>query len=162
DLMIEHVEKYVCPSITSDQILGGQRVVVANDQRPHAAFVIAEDQDLTGYSVPGFSSQELTHNFGVRYVLSERNDRDALESTTPLETADVVLVSVRRRVLPKDQLDAIRKYVASGKPLVGIRTASHAFSPRGNDASPQGRDVWKEFDPQVLGGHYVGHHDASK
>ncbi len=50
----------------------------------------------------------------------------------------------------------IRKYMESGKPLVGIRTACHAFDTRGK--APAGHAEWKSFDPDVLGGHYTGHH----
>ena len=50
----------------------------------------------------------------------------------------------------------IRKYIESGKPLVGIRTACHAFDARGK--APAGHAEWKSFDPDVLGGHYTGHH----
>jgi type 1 glutamine amidotransferase len=71
-----------------------------------------------------------------------------------------LVVSARRRVFPKDQLAAVRKFVASGKGVVGIRTASHAFSPRAREPVPHGRDAWPEFDAEVLGGHYVGHHNA--
>ena len=50
----------------------------------------------------------------------------------------------------------IRRYLESGKPLVGIRTACHAFDIRGK--APPGHVEWKSFDPDVLGGHYTGHH----
>ncbi len=50
----------------------------------------------------------------------------------------------------------IRKYVESGKPVVGIRTACHAFDARGK--APPGHAEWTTFDPDVLGGHYTGHH----
>jgi type 1 glutamine amidotransferase len=53
-------------------------------------------------------------------------------------------------------MSIIRKYLESGKPLVGIRTACHAFDTRGN--APPGHAEWPTFDPDVLGGHYTGHH----
>jgi type 1 glutamine amidotransferase len=71
-----------------------------------------------------------------------------------------LLVSVRRRPPPLDDLDAIRAHVAAGRPLVGIRTASHAFAPRRGEAPPAGHGTWPDFDPWVLGGRYAGHHDA--
>jgi type 1 glutamine amidotransferase len=74
--------------------------------------------------------------------------------------ADLVLVSVRRRTPPKEQLDALREHVAAGKPLVAVRTASHAFALRGAKPPAEGLATWPEFDARVLGGHYVGHHGA--
>jgi len=74
-----------------------------------------------------------------------------------LETADLLVLSVRRRTLPAEQLARIRAYVAAGKPVVGIRTASHAFSLR-DGQPPTGHVAWPEFDADVLGGHYTGHY----
>ena len=58
--------------------------------------------------------------------------------------------------MPKEQLDAVRAHLNAGKPLIGIRTASHGFAPRGKEAEKG--DSWNTFDPDVLGGNYVGHH----
>jgi type 1 glutamine amidotransferase len=71
--------------------------------------------------------------------------------------ADVLFISVRRHPLPKDQLDLIRKHVAEGKPVLGIRTASHAFHVRNKQPS-EGLADWPELDAVVFGGSYSGHH----
>jgi type 1 glutamine amidotransferase len=57
----------------------------------------------------------------------------------------------------------VRAFLAAGRPLVGIRTASHAFALRPADklADPK-LAVWPEFDAAVLGGHYTGHHGKDK
>jgi type 1 glutamine amidotransferase len=46
----------------------------------------------------------------------------------------------------------------SGKPLIALRTACHAFDTRGS--APEGYAEWPKFDPEVLGGNYHGHHGA--
>jgi hypothetical protein len=46
-----------------------------------------------------------------------------------LKDADLLVLFSRRRFPPKDQMDAIRAHLAAGKPLLGIRTANHAFHP---------------------------------
>lgn len=51
----------------------------------------------------------------------------------------------------------LRDYVASGKPVVGIRTASHAFC-LNEEKPPAGLEEWPEFDRDVLGGNYHMHH----
>jgi type 1 glutamine amidotransferase len=61
---------------------------------------------------------------------------------------------VRRRILPKEQLDRIRAYLDAGKGLVALRTCSHAFHPDPPAPSPPGYDQWPEFDHDVLGGNY--------
>src|SRR5262249_55307072 len=75
-----------------------------------------------------------------------------------LESADVAFVSVRRRLPTAPQLASIRKLVSSGKAVVGIRTASHAFAPSGKATIPEGHAAWTSFDADVLGGNYHGHH----
>jgi type 1 glutamine amidotransferase len=93
-------------------------------------------------------------------VLADEQDKNNFPGLEALDTADVVVVSVRRRTPPTEQLARIRKYVDSGKPLIGIRTASHAFSLR-NEPTPDGHAAWLEFDKEVWGGNYEGHHGNS-
>ena len=158
DLMVEHVEKYVCPTITSDQLLGGAPLRFKDDARPHVAFVIAEDEYKTELSLPAFAAAHLpAKEFHVSYALGG-TDRDDIPGINVLNTADVAVISVRRRVLPKEQLDVVRKFVADGKGVVGLRTASHAFAPFAKATVPPGHDAWINFDAEVLGGNYHGHH----
>jgi nicotinamidase-related amidase/type 1 glutamine amidotransferase len=158
DLIVEHVEKFVCPTITSDQILGGVPFRFKDDHRPHVALLIADDEYRTEVSLPEFAASQLAKDYFVSYILAPVGQRDNLPGVNILSTADVALVSARRRVLPESQLAAIRKFVGDGKPVVGIRTASHAFAPKANAAVPAGHAAWTGFDADVLGGHYTGHH----
>ena len=56
-----------------------------------------------------------------------------------LDDADLMFIQTRWRVLPDDQMVPIDKYLATGKPVIGLRTATHAFAPS------------KELHRQVLG-----------
>jgi type 1 glutamine amidotransferase len=60
--------------------------------------------------------------------------------------------------LPAEQLATLRRHVAMGKGVVGVRTASHAFAPRDDGPVSEGRQQWLEFDRDVLGGNYHGHY----
>ena len=66
-----------------------------------------------------------------------------------VEKADLLVVFFRRGALATDQLGIIRRHLAAGKPLVGIRTANHAFSVKAEPAA--GHEKWWEFVPDVLG-----------
>ena len=80
-----------------------------------------------------------------------------------LKDADLLFLSVRRRTPPKEQLAAVRAYLAAGKPLVGIRTACHAFALRPNEKLADAKlEAWQTFDPEVIGGNYTGHHGKDK
>jgi type 1 glutamine amidotransferase len=63
-----------------------------------------------------------------------------------LDTADVAVFFTRRVSLSPDQIEKVKKFIASGKGVVGIRTASHGFQ------------TWLGFDPEILGGSYNNHY----
>lgn len=157
DLIVEHIEKFVCPTVTSDQLLGGKPFRFKGDQRKRLVMIIAEREYRTNESLPPFALEYLGHDFSVDFVFADPKDRNKLMGIGLVEDADVLLISVRRRALPKEQLAVIKQFVEAGKPVVGIRTASHAFALR-NGSPPEGRAVWPEFDHDVLGGNYHGHY----
>jgi len=158
DLIVAHIEKYVCPTITSGQLLGdGVQFRFAKDQRPHVVFVMAEDEYQTERTLPPFALDQLGKDFRVSYVFGSGTDRNEIPGLEVLDEADVAVLSVRRRPLRTEQLELARKYVQAGKPVIGLRTASHAFCLR-NQPPPAGCADWPEFDSQVFGGNYTNHY----
>jgi nicotinamidase-related amidase/type 1 glutamine amidotransferase len=157
DRTIEHVERHVCPSITSDQIVGGKPFRFKRDTRPHVVFIVAEDEYKTEKTLPPFALAYLGRDYRVSFVFDQPGDMNDLPGMNVLDQADVAFISVRRRVIPAEQLAALRRFVAAGKSVVGIRTASHAFSPRSKGPVAAGHDLWTAFDADVLGGHYASH-----
>jgi len=160
DLVVGHIERHWCPTITSSDLLSGKPFRFKDDKRPHLVLIIGEDEYKTEQSLPPFALQHLGKDFRVSTVFASDKTPNDFPGLEVLDDADLILVSVRRRVLPEEQLARIRKFVAAGKPVVGIRTASHAFSLRSGQKVPAGHAAWTEFDRDVLGGNYVGHHDA--
>ncbi|MGY8690397.1 MAG: ThuA domain-containing protein [Verrucomicrobiales bacterium] len=157
DLIIEHVEKYVCPTITSDQLIGGSPAHFRNDHRKNLVLLIGESEYHTAETLPAFAEKYLAEQFRIHVVNAHPEQPNQFPGIEALKHADVLCVSVRRRALPDDQLTLIRDFIAAGKPVVGIRTASHAFSLRGAPA-PEGHALWGRFDGAILGGDYHGHH----
>jgi nicotinamidase-related amidase/type 1 glutamine amidotransferase len=159
DLIVEHIEKFVCPTVTSDQVLGGKPFRFKGDVRPVVVLAVSEDEYKTDRTLPAFARDVLQDRLGLDAVVllgDPKNPHVIPGLAEALGRADLLLVSVRRRALPARDLEAVRKYLAAGKPLVGIRTASHAFDARGK--GPKGHAEWARFDPEVLGGNYHGHH----
>jgi type 1 glutamine amidotransferase len=79
-------------------------------------------------------------------AFQQGSDEEHLPGLEQLETCDVALLFTRRLRLSGDELRRIRDYCLAGKPIVGVRTASH------------GVQTWLEFDKDVLGGDYQGHY----
>ncbi|HWQ91273.1 MAG TPA: ThuA domain-containing protein [Clostridia bacterium] len=81
-----------------------------------------------------------------------------------LRTADLCVVNLRFRELPDAQMKHFVDYVNSGKPIVGLRTSTHAFSYERNKQSPYALYDWRNkawpggFGQQVLGETWVDHH----
>jgi type 1 glutamine amidotransferase len=123
--------------------------------------MIGEDEYRTWETLPEFAKAELEprghHVKILQPDAADKNSFPGLEEA--LAKAEVLWVSVRRRTLPKAQLAALREYVESGKPVIGIRTASHAFAPKiQQDLKDEALGMWPEFDGEVLGGNYQNHH----
>lgn len=82
-----------------------------------------------------------------------------------LKNADLMVIATRFRNLPEDQMKHVVDYIESGKPVIGMRTATHAFNiPKG---SPYFKYSWNNkddvsylegFGRQVLGETWISHH----
>jgi len=81
-----------------------------------------------------------------------------------LQSADLMIIGTRFRELPDEQMQYIVEYVESGKPIIGIRTATHAFAYTRNPNSKYAHYDWRSkswpggFGRQVLGETWVAHH----
>ncbi len=157
DLIIEHVEKFVAPTITSDQFLGGTAFRHATDTRPRLAIIVSEVEYETLKTLPEFAARHLGHDFHVQFFFGSETEANDIPGLEQLKDFDLALVSVRRRLLTPEQLQLTRDFVAAGKPIVGIRTASHAWCLRDMEP-PAGRAAWPEWDKQVFGGNYNNHY----
>ena len=82
-----------------------------------------------------------------------------------LETADVLVVNLRFRDLPDDQMKYFDDYLKKGKPVLGIRTSTHAFNiPKDKPYSRYSYNFsddgpWNQgFGRLVLGETWISHH----
>ncbi len=96
-------------------------------------------------SLPPFQ-EWLEKNYDVKCTRLSRSG-DAFPDLQKLDECDVVFVFFKRTNLKDEQLEKFKRVVTSGKPIVAVRTASHAVQ------------TWLAFDKEVLGGNYHGHFD---
>jgi len=156
ELVVEHIEKYWCPSITSADFLGGAPFRFKGDKPDHVVFLIGEGEYHTGETLPEFAGKELAwRGFRCSFVTAPPTGGNDFTNFAAIKDADVLVVSVRRRTPQKEMVALIRQHLNAGKPLVGIRTASHAFAA----TPPDDRHAaWPNFDGEILGGDYQGHY----
>lgn len=125
-----------------------------DDKRLHVVFAIHEDEYHADKSLPPLAKL-LADRHGYRCTVLLGDGDRGIPGLEALKTADLLVVYVRRKALPKDQMAMLHAYLDAGKPLIGLRTASHAFSTK--KPSPPGMEQWETFDGDVLGGNYHGH-----
>lgn len=163
DLLVEHVETYVCPTITSTVFTGESAFRFKNDKRPRLVFISAESEYGSAETLPVFA-HDLQLHYGLHCDIlqgspeRQSDDRHEICGMERVTDADLVVVFARRRAFPADQMTYLKDYLDRGGALIGLRTASHAFDSRGS--GPADHTEWPTFDPDVLGGHYHGHHGA--
>jgi len=91
------------------------------------------------------------------------NRNDNIPGLVELQTADLMVIFARFRELPDQQMKHIVDYVNAGKPVLGIRNATHAFR-----YSPASTSIYKDWDfrstkwpggfgQQILGDTWIAH-----
>lgn len=100
-------------------------------------------------SLRAFTQWQRERHPELRFTYSWGSDgAESLDNLDSLADADLLIVYARRMRLEESQMASIRAYWDSGKPIIGIRTASHAFQEADN----------RRFDSEILGGAYEGHY----
>jgi mono/diheme cytochrome c family protein/glucose/arabinose dehydrogenase/type 1 glutamine amidotransferase len=104
------------------------------------------------------------HGFECTVLFSQNPDggfvdpncQTNIPGSEALDSADLMIIGTRFRQLPPDQIENFAEFLDAGKPVVGFRTATHAF--RGN--AQTGSFKWNDFGFQILGERWVAHHGA--
>ena len=141
--------KAFCSAALLSACLAVLELGAAPAKPPTIVLVSGEFEYKSAESLPVLK-QKLEAQLGAKCVYLARPADPKAQTIAGLEalaTADLAILYIRRMTLPEEQLAQFRKFAASGKPIIGLRTASHAF------------ENWKEWDRDVLGGNYQNHHN---
>ncbi|HEY7327465.1 MAG TPA: ThuA domain-containing protein [Gemmataceae bacterium] len=89
------------------------------------------------------------------------NKNDNIPGLEALKNADLIILFTRFRDLPDQQMKHILEYVESGRPILGLRTATHAFNLKSKSYAKyswNSRTEWRGgFGRQILGETWVNH-----
>ena len=132
---------------------------------PHVVFITGDDEYRSEESMPMLARilKERYHfRVTVCYSLAKDGSIDPAEHNNvtgieALDDADLMVLFTRFRDLSEEQFKHFLKYVAAGKPIVGFRTATHAFK---FDTHPQYK-AWGwhgEKIAQLVGQNWITHH----
>lgn len=150
------------------------RVVWEGDSGPgkgkHIVFV-AGDHEYRGEETLPALARILAKRYGFRctflvttnpktgFIEPGSNHITGLEA---LKTADLMVVFLRFQHFADDQMQHIEDYLAAGKPVLGLRTSTHAFKGLEGKWAKYNEghkgDTWRHgFGEEILGEHWVGH-----
>ena len=87
---------------------------------------------------------------------------DNIPGLEALDGADLMIIATRFRDLPDEQMKHIVDYIDSARPIIGMRTATHAFNIKKHKTYARlsfNSRVWDgRFGRQILGETWISHH----
>ena len=139
-------------------------------QGKHVVLVSGDEEYRSEEGLPQLA-KILARHHGFDCTVLFAVDKDGLITPTrtdhiagleALKMADLMVILTRFRDLPDDEMKQIADYVDSGRPIVGLRTATHAFNLKPTSAYANYSWTSKAWDGgfgrQVLGETWINHH----
>src|SRR5215469_6576664 len=139
----------------------------------HVVLVAADDEYHSEEALPQLAKILASrHGFTCTVLFAinpddgtiDPRERDNVPGLEALQNADLLILFTRFRDLPDSQMKYIADYVESGRPIIGIRTATHAFDIRPGSTYVRYSfnskiEGWEGgFGRRVLGETWVAHH----
>ncbi|MBC8354949.1 MAG: ThuA domain-containing protein [Planctomycetes bacterium] len=138
----------------------------------HIVFVTGDDEYRSEEAMPQMA-KILATRYGFKCtVLFAIDPKDGtikpdhqtnIPGTEALNDADLMVLFLRFRDLPDDQMKPIVDFANSGKPMIGLRTATHSFNIK-NAEGTYAKYSWGSKEPAggfgraVLGDTWISHH----
>lgn len=140
-------------------------------QGKHAVLIAADDEYRSEELIPALAKiLAERHGFQCTVLFAVDKKDGTINPTVPdnvpgleaLDNADLLVLFARFRQLPDEQMKHIIDYAESGRPIVALRTSTHAFN-YGKSDSPYAKYTWTSKDPKggfgrlVLGETWINH-----
>ncbi|MBL8819988.1 MAG: ThuA domain-containing protein [Planctomyces sp.] len=135
----------------------------------HIVFIAGDEEYRSEESMPMLAKiLSGKHGFRCSVVFSmgpdgadyiDPNNQQGLRGLQALESADLMIIGTRFRHPSPEQAAFVTAYLNSGKPVIGIRTATHAF--QGGEKFGDNL-TYGEFGLKILGEQWVSHHGNHK
>lgn len=125
----------------------------------HIVFIAGDHEYRSEESLPALA-RILARHYGFRCSVFITTDpatgfidpgSSHIAGLEALETADLLVIFTRFQEFPDAEMQHIVDYIDRGGPVVGFRTATHAFQIR-RPGSPFAKYTWNNKDPRYAGG----------
>jgi len=147
-------------------------------QKPLIVFITGDEEYRSEEGMPQIARiLNKHHGFNCKVLFAQDPDEPGIVNPNYLHNipglehlanADLMVIFTRFRALPDEQMLMIDNYLKSGKPVLGIRTATHAFNFTEKDSCSSFRHYgnnnnedgpWEGgFGRLVLGEKWISHH----
>ena len=139
----------------------------------HIVFVTGDEEYRSEDSMPQLARILAIHQgfkctvlFAINKETGEIDPQtvDNIPGLEALKEADLMVMFLRFRELPDEQMKYIIDYTNSGKPIVGLRTSTHAFNYRNRKDSPYAKYSFRNnelkggYGRQVFGETWINHY----
>ncbi|MDH5382898.1 MAG: ThuA domain-containing protein [Cyclobacteriaceae bacterium] len=145
-------------------LISGDEEYRSEETLPQLAKILAEHH--------GFNCTVLFAQDPAKPGVVNPNYANSIPGLEALESADLMIIATRFRALPDSQMVKIDNYLKSGRPVIGLRTATHAFNFKDSKIESgythygnyhESDDEWNGgFGRLVLGEKWISHHGHHK
>jgi nicotinamidase-related amidase len=150
DLMIEYIESYIAPSIVSTDLTGEKQFHFREDNRKRITFLVADSTENAKTNLADFARfLTLKKNIHCDFALAPDNDGLTIENLQAIADANLLTIFSDGRPLTETQLNTLKDYVASNRPILGLFNAC-PFTADEGQTLPEDATEWKDFDCTVL------------
>jgi type 1 glutamine amidotransferase len=141
----------------------------------HIVFLSGDEEYRSEEGLPMLAKILATHHGFKCTVLFSINPKDGtidptmqtnLPGLAALDSADLCVMLLRFREFPDADMKHFVDFLNRGKPIIALRTSTHAFAYSRNKQSPYARFTYNDktwvggFGQQVLGETWVNHHGS--
>jgi type 1 glutamine amidotransferase len=163
--------------LSGKTVMAGPGVVFEGKKGPgkgkHIVFLVGDEEYRSEDSMPQLAKILAVHHgfkctvlFAINKQTGEIDPQtlDNIPGLEALQTADLMVMFLRFRELPDEQMKYIIDYTNSGKPIIGLRTATHAFNYVKHKDSPYAKYSFRSKDPYggygrlVFGETWISHY----
>jgi type 1 glutamine amidotransferase len=130
-------------------LISGDEEYRSEETNPMLAKILSQRH---GFDCTVLFSQDPENNY------IDPNNQQSMPGLEALKDADLMIIGTRFRRLSDEQYQIIADYLNAGKPVMGFRTATHAFTGPGKT----GDFRWGQFGLKILGETWISHHGHHK
>lgn len=131
-------------SIPMQRLLAAEPLIITPERPLRICLVSGSEEYESAKSFPKLK-EALESKHRIRCTLLQAEGDQKLPRLEALDDADLAILFTRRIKISVQELEPLKRYIQSQKPIIGIRTASHGFQ------------NYLEFDKVVMGGNYKSH-----